>query len=113
MVDLRALALDQPPLVLLLQQSKLEESTVQAVMEHKTSKTVLAQINKEAITNRIFKVLVQMDLGQMDLGQMDLEPKMVVDQISKVPALPQTHLTGLWDRPEQEVKIKGLQVPQN
>ena len=81
---------------------------VQAVMEHKTSKTVLGQINKEAITNQIFKVLVQMDLGQMDL-----EPKMVVDQISKVPALPQIHLTGLWDRPEQEVKIKGLQVPQN
>lgn len=55
--------------------------------------------------------LDQMDLDQTDLDRMDLKPKMVVDQISKVLALPQIHRTGLLDRPEQEVKF--LQVVQN
>ena len=51
---------------------------------------------------------LDLDLDQTDLDRMDLKPKMVVDQISKVLALPQIHRTGLLDRPEQEVKI--LQV---
>ena len=55
--------------------------------------------------------LDRMDLDQTDLDRMDLKPKMVVDQISKVLALPQIHRTGLLDRPEQEVKF--LQVVQN
>ena len=77
MVYPRALALDQVPLVLCLH---LEKLTVQVVMDHKTNKPVLTKIlkmelvvNKEAITNQILKVLVQMDLDQMDQDRMDLD----------------------------------------